>query len=50
LVTAGGAPLAAVDDLFDALERAADGDLTLGLVRGSDEQELTVRLGDAPRS
>lgn len=46
LVSAGGRPLAAVDDLFDALEAAGEG-LALGIVRGSDEHELRVALGKA---
>jgi serine protease Do len=45
LVRAGDAPLASVDDLFDALEGAAEGgELRLGVVRGSDERDVAVRL------
>jgi S1-C subfamily serine protease len=44
LVSAGGQPLAGVDDLFDALDAASD-TLTLGVVRGTDEREVAVALG-----
>jgi serine protease Do len=46
LVAAGGHPLGAVDDLFDALERAT-GALTLTLVRGTEEREVVVPLEGA---
>ena len=36
-------PLAAVDDLFDALEAAGDV-LALGIVRGSDERDVAIAL------
>jgi serine protease Do len=46
LVTAGGAELGAVDDLFDALDAVdptdAGGTLEVGLVRGSEELSVTV--------
>jgi serine protease Do len=41
LVAADGRPLAAVDDLFDALE-AARGSITLTVVRGTEEQEIAI--------
>jgi serine protease Do len=44
LVSAGGHPLTAVDDLFDALERAG-ATLALGVLRGADEREVAVELG-----
>ena len=44
LVSAAGRPLAAVDDLFDALDAAGDA-LALGIVRGTDEREVEVALG-----
>jgi serine protease Do len=44
LVAADGTALTAVDDLFDALE-AADGALTLTIVRGSEERDVPVKLG-----
>jgi len=43
LVRAGERALAGMDDLFDALDLAGD-ELVLGLVRGTDERELTVDL------
>jgi serine protease Do len=46
LVSAGGRPLTAIDDLLDALEAAGE-TLALGLVRGADEREVTVALGAA---
>ena len=46
LVSADGRPLAAVDDLFDALDSAGEA-LAVGIVRGSEEHELRVVLGTA---
>jgi serine protease Do len=43
LVRAGDRPLAGMDDLFEALDRAGE-TLALGLVRGTDERELEVDL------
>ena len=43
LVSAAGRPLATPDDLFDALDAAAD-TLTLGVVRGIEELETEVQL------
>ena len=43
LVSAGDQPLAGMDDLFDALDRAGD-TLTLGIVRGTEERELEIAL------
>ncbi len=40
IVAVGGTPIASADDLFDAL--GGDGDLTITLVRGADEQTVTV--------
>jgi hypothetical protein len=45
-VSAGGNALKGVDDLFDALDAAPDA-LVLGVVRGTEEQELEVALGQA---
>jgi len=42
LVAANGGSLSSVDELFDALD--ASGDLTLGVVRGTDEHELVVHF------
>ena len=43
LVKAGERALTGVDDLFDALDGAGD-TVTLGVVRGTDERELEIRL------
>jgi serine protease Do len=42
LVAANGGSLSSVDELFDALD--AGGDLTLGVVRGTDEHEVVVHF------
>jgi serine protease Do len=46
LTTAGAAPLASADDLFDALDAATD-ELVVAVVRGTDELTLTVRFEPA---
>ena len=38
-----GAPLTNADDLFDALD-GAPGEVRIGVVRGSEELEITVRF------
>jgi serine protease Do len=43
LIAAGDRPLAAVDDLFDALEAAGDS-VALKLVRGTDEREVEIHF------
>jgi S1-C subfamily serine protease len=43
LVSAGDRPLASMDDLCEALDRAGD-TLTLTIVRGADEREITADL------
>ena len=43
IVGAAGRPLASVDDLFDALD-AAEGAVSLGVVRGSEERDVAVTL------
>ncbi len=40
IVAVGDRPITSADDLFDAL--GGDGDLTITLVRGADEQTVTV--------
>jgi serine protease Do len=45
IARADGRALASVDDLFDALDAAGSGTLTLGVVRGSDERDVPVTLG-----
>lgn len=48
LVSAGGRPLATVDDLHTALAAVGeDGGLTLGVVRGADERDLTIDMAVA---
>ena len=42
IVAAGGRPLTGFDDLFDALE--AEGPLTLTVVRGTEEREVTAHF------
>ena len=43
IVAAGGRTLASVDDLFDALD-GAEGAVSLGVVRGSEERDVAVTL------
>jgi serine protease Do len=45
IARADGRALASVDDLFDALDAAGSGTLTLGVVSGSDERDVPVTLG-----
>jgi serine protease Do len=45
LVRVGEADVASMDDLFDALEAAGNGELDLRVVRGTDELDLRARLG-----
>ena len=42
LVSVNGAPLSSVDALFDALE--SGGELTLGVLRGTEEREVAISL------
>ncbi len=42
IVTAGGRPVASIDDLHAALDGAGDGGLALGLVRGDSDREVLV--------
>src|SRR4051794_11783514 len=44
IVRAGGRALDSVDDLFDALDAAGEA-LEVGVVRGSDERDVSVALG-----
>lgn len=51
LIAVADRTLESVDDLFDALETSAGkGALTVRLVRGAEERDVTVDLGDAVRS
>jgi serine protease Do len=47
VVQAAGQPVRGVDDLFEALETAADGEIELAILRGTDERTVQVRLGEA---
>jgi len=47
IVAAGGQPVRAIDDLFDALQAAGSGTIELNLVRGAEERTVQVVLGDA---
>jgi serine protease Do len=44
IVRAGGRELGSVDELFDALDEAGGGTLTLGVLRGSEERDVPVPL------
>lgn len=49
VVAAGGDPVRTVEDLLGAIRRREPGDeLTLSVVRGGDEREVTVRLAERP--
>jgi serine protease Do len=50
VVQAAGQPVRGVDDLFEALETAADGEIELAILRGTDERTVQVRLGEAAAS
>jgi serine protease Do len=43
-----GQPVRSADDLFQALEAAADGVIELVILRGADERTVEVQLGAAP--
>jgi serine protease Do len=45
IVAAGGQPVRALDDLFDALQTAGDGTVELTVVRGTEERAIQVALG-----
>jgi serine protease Do len=42
IVSAGGQPVGAIDELFDTLQAARGGTLELGVVRGTDERTVQV--------
>jgi len=50
VVQAAGQPVRGVDDLFEALETAADGEIELAILRGTDERTVQVRLGEPAAS
>jgi S1-C subfamily serine protease len=45
IVQAAGRPVSGADDLYQALDSAADGEIELGLLRGADDRTVHVRLG-----
>lgn len=47
IVAAGGRPVPAIDDLFDALHAASGGTIELTVIRGTDERTIQVALGQA---
>jgi serine protease Do len=48
IVEAAGAPVAGIDDLYQAVDALGDGDsLALGVVRGADDVNVTVTFGAA---
>src|SRR5215211_989287 len=47
IVQAAGRPVRHTDDLFEALEAAADGVISLKILRGADERTVDVQLGAA---
>src|SRR6266508_835244 len=46
IVAAAGGPVRGMDDLFDALEAAADGQIDLAIVRGAEGRTVRVTLGE----
>jgi serine protease Do len=50
IVAAGGRPVPAIDDLFDALQAAAGGTIELTVLRGTDERTIQVVLGEGGQS
>ncbi|HMG28654.1 MAG TPA: S1C family serine protease [Jiangellaceae bacterium] len=50
IVQAAGVPVRGMDDLFEALETAGDGEIELTTVRGTDERTVQVRFGEAAGS
>jgi serine protease Do len=47
IVAAADRPVRGIDDLFDALEAAADGQIDLAIVRGAEERTVAVTLSEA---
>ena len=47
IVAAAARPVRGIDDLFDALEAAADGRIDLAIVRGAEERTVRVTLSEA---
>jgi S1-C subfamily serine protease len=47
IVAAGGRTVRGIDDLFEALEAASDGTVALEIIRGVEERQILVILGEA---
>jgi serine protease Do len=47
IVAAGGRPVRAIDDLFDALQAVPGDALELNVVRGSEERTIQVVFGES---
>jgi serine protease Do len=47
IVAAAGVPVRGMDDLFDALEAATDGQIDLAILRGAEQRTVRVALGGA---
>jgi S1-C subfamily serine protease len=48
IVQAAGRPVSGADDLYQALDSAAGGEIELALLRGTDDRTVRVRLGGQP--
>ena len=48
IVRAAGEPVRSIDDLFKALETAADNVIELVILRGAEERAVEVQLGGEP--
>jgi serine protease Do len=48
IVQAAGRPVSGADDLYHALDSAADGEIELALLRGTEDRTVRVRLGGRP--
>ena len=47
IVQAAGRPIGGTDDLFQALDSVADGEIELTILRGAEERTVQVRLGES---
>lgn len=48
IVAASGRAIHGIDDLFDLLDAAANGEFELSVIRGAEQRTVTVTLGEAP--
>ena len=46
VVAAAGRPVGDTEDLFQALDATADGEIELAILRGAEERTVQVRLGE----